>query len=96
VVEQAIITQDKPLLKEILVDCEVRFIKNTVGELNVGKLSKFLGMLEEYLYMDSRNSSRYCEWVEEIMKRHIGVVLSNVENKDVVSRIRKYLQKRVN
>ena len=44
----------------------------------MGKISRFLSMLEEYLYLDSQHSERYCLWIEEIVKRHIGIVLSNM------------------
>ena len=37
---------------------------------------------------------RYSAWIEELIKRHIGVVLSNYENRQVIARIRNYLQKR--
>jgi hypothetical protein len=45
VVEQAIITQDKPLLKEILLDCDAKLITNTVAALNPSKLAGLLALL---------------------------------------------------
>ena len=70
-------------------------IKNTVLELNVAKVSKMLGMLEEYVYSDCRNVERYAAWIQELVKLHLGVLLSNQENRQVLARIRKYLQKRM-
>ena len=76
-IEQAVLTQDKPLLKEILLECEQKSIRQTVEEVSAGKVSKLLWMLEEYLYLDSANSVRYCEWIQQLVKKHLGVVLSN-------------------
>lgn len=44
--------------------------------------------------MDCKNTRKYCAWIQEIMIRHLGMVLSNPENKQIIARYRKFLQKR--
>ena len=44
-VEQAVITKDKPLLKEIIADSDQKTLKNTLGTLNVDKISSLLCLL---------------------------------------------------
>ena len=78
-----------------MIDCEEKLIKNTVLELNVAKVSKMLAMLEEYVYSDCHHVERYCAWIQELVKLHLGVLLSNQENRQIIARVRKYLQKRM-
>lgn len=96
VVEQAIITKDKPLLKEIISDSDDNISKNTISGLTFEKISSLLNLLEEFLYDDCRNTDRYCFWLRELLKQHIGVILSNGENKSIVSRLIRFIQRKKN
>ena len=59
VVEQSIITQDKPLLKEIIVECSSEQLKNTIAALTITKISALLSLLEEFMYEDYKNTYSY-------------------------------------
>jgi hypothetical protein len=45
VVEQSIITQDKPLLKEIIIESTKEQLRNTVAALPINKVSALLSLL---------------------------------------------------
>lgn len=60
VVEQAITTKDKPLLKEIIIDCRPKTLENTIKGLSIHKVSSLLGLLEEFFNEDSRHINKYC------------------------------------
>jgi len=64
VVEQSIITQDKPLLKEIIVECSSEQLKNTIAALTITKISALLSLLEEFMYEDYKNTYSYCAWLK--------------------------------
>jgi hypothetical protein len=64
VVEQSIITQDKPLLKEIIVECSSEQLKNTIAAINITKISALLSLLEEFIYEDYKNTDSYCAWLK--------------------------------
>lgn len=94
VVEQAIVTQDKPLLKEIIAECSPKLLRNTIAGLQMGRVSGLLSLLEEFLYEDSRNTEHYCGWLKELVCRHIGILLANADNKATVCRLRRFIQRK--
>jgi hypothetical protein len=77
VVEQSIITQDKPLLKEIIIESSKEQLRNTVAALPINKVSALLSLLEGFIYEDHKNTDSYCVWLKEMIGRHIGIILSN-------------------
>jgi hypothetical protein len=44
------------------------------------------------MYEDSEHNAEYSAWMGEIMNQHLGIILSNKDNKNIVLRLRKYLQ----
>lgn len=93
-VEQAVLTQDRPLLKDILIESEIQSIAVTVSELNSSKISGLLSLLEEFIYADSKNTRQLGLWVKEIIFKHLGVLISNHQNKETIIRLRKFIAKR--
>jgi len=91
VVEQSIITQDKPLLKEIIIESSAEQLRNTIAALPINKVSALLSLLEEFIYEDYANTDSYCVWLKEIISRHMGIILSNSQNQTIIARIRKFI-----
>lgn len=70
-------------------------MKNTISSINISKVSPLLSLLEEFIYEDSKNLDKYSLWIREIIIKHIGVILSNGNNKAIISRLRKFAQRKV-
>lgn len=94
VVEQAITTKDRPLLKQIIADSDSKTCTNTVAAIAADKVPPLLSLLEQFLYEDSRNTDHYCAWLKELIRQHLGLILSGPDNKPVISRILKFVQRR--
>lgn len=94
VVEQAITTKDRPLLKEIIADSDPKTCTNTLAAIAVQKVPALLSLLEEFIYEDSRNTDHYCGWVKELIRQHLGLILSGLDNRPVVARLLKFVQRR--
>lgn len=94
VVEQAITTKDRPLLKEIIAEADHKTRRNTLASIASEKVSPLLGLIEEFLYEDSRNTDHYCAWLKDLIRQHLGLILSGPDNRPVVSRLLKYIEKR--
>lgn len=94
VVEQAITTKDRPLLKEIIAEADHKTRRNTLASISNEKVSPLLGLLEEFLYEDSRNTDYYCAWLKDLIRQHLGLILSGPDNRPVVARLIKYIEKR--
>ncbi len=93
-VEQAITTKDRPLLKEIIAESDAKTRRNTLASMATEKVAALLSLLEEFLYEDSRNTDHYCEWLKDLVRQHLGLILSGPDNRPVVSRILKFIEKR--
>lgn len=94
VVQQAIITKDRPLLKEIIAEADHKTRRNTLAAMANEKVPPLLGLLEEFLYEDSRNTDHYCAWLKDLIRQHLGLILSAPDNRPVVARLLKYIEKR--
>lgn len=91
VVEQAITTKDRPLLKEIIADSDPETCANTLAAIAVQKVPVLLSLLEEFMYEDSRNTDHYCGWIKELIRQHLGLILSGPDNRPAIARLIKFI-----